>query len=87
MALQKNITVTTEFGSDVVIQNSYIKVARVFGDKSEMTADVEISTGKEGKFVQRRTYGFAYNVAGSNPFQQAYFYLKSLPEFSDATDC
>jgi hypothetical protein len=28
-----------------------------------------------------------YDLTGSNPFEQAYQFLKSLPEFSDAVDC
>lgn len=28
-----------------------------------------------------------YDINGSNPFKQAYEYLKTLPEFADATDC
>jgi len=27
-----------------------------------------------------------YSVAGSNPFEQAYAYLKTLPEYTGATD-
>jgi hypothetical protein len=29
----------------------------------------------------------AYDVTGANPFAQGYRYLKTLPEFSTATDC
>ena len=30
--------------------------------------------------------GVPYSVAGSNPFEQAYEYLKTLPDFSGATN-
>ena len=29
----------------------------------------------------------AYNIEGSNPYAQAYEYLKTLDEYSDAVDC
>ena len=28
-----------------------------------------------------------YDITGENPIKQAYEYLKTLPEFADATDC
>ena len=85
MAIKQLWKIKTELGVDVEINDAYIKVARIFGDKNQMTADVEISS--EGKLKQRKTFGFEYTLSGSNPFQQAYFYLKTLPEFADATDC
>ncbi|MBC8642139.1 hypothetical protein IAG25_35630 [Caballeronia sp. EK] len=30
--------------------------------------------------------GVSFNVAGADPFTQAYAYLKTLPEFEDAVD-
>lgn len=32
-------------------------------------------------------YAAPYELEGANPFEQAYAYLKSLPEFEGATDC
>ena len=32
-------------------------------------------------------YSFSYDITGENPIKQAYEYLKTLPEFSNATDC
>lgn len=32
-------------------------------------------------------YSCAYNINGNNPIKQAYEYLKTLPEFANATDC
>lgn len=32
-------------------------------------------------------YQSGLSLDGPNPIQQAYLYLKTLPEFSDATDC
>jgi hypothetical protein len=28
-----------------------------------------------------------YNLDGVNPFEQAYLYLKTLPDFANAVDC
>lgn len=32
-------------------------------------------------------YSCAYDITGENPIKQAYEYLKTLPEFANATDC
>ena len=56
--------------------------------------------GKDSIFFQLRIYkdsqkpSFSttafdapYDLEGPNPIKQAYQFLKTLPEFSDATDC
>ena len=32
-------------------------------------------------------YSCSYDITGENPIKQAYEYLKTLPEFANATDC
>ena len=34
-----------------------------------------------------RQFSCDYDINGENPIKQAYLYLKTLPEFSDAIDC
>lgn len=33
------------------------------------------------------SYECRYDINGANPFDQAYLFLKGLPEFAGATDC
>jgi hypothetical protein len=94
MALRKIITLSgksrvEENGLSVNIpfnvqETTYIKVEKVTGDKSLVTADVSW-TGDSVR--RRRTYGFAPNLSGANFLAQAYEHLKTLPEFAGATDC
>ena len=87
MALSKTLKIKTNIGIDVEVPNAYIKIASVFGNKSEMTAELHISKAQGEEAVQRRTYAYPYQIDGANPIKQGYEYLKTLPEFADATDC
>jgi hypothetical protein len=69
----------------VLIQDVYVKVESVFSSKKETTATVSF-THNNSKVVER-SFGFSIDLNGPNPIKQAYEYLKTLPEFSDATDC
>jgi isoleucyl-tRNA synthetase len=83
-------TTTTEFGvvstKAVVVnlQNAYIKVDTVTGDKENVTATVFT---KIGEIVKTKFYRFVPDMNGSNFIKQSYEHLKTLPEFSDASDC
>ena len=46
----------------------------------------KVSFTKDIKLAER-SYSFSANLDGPNFIKQAYLYLKTLPEFSDATDC
>lgn len=97
MALKKDIVLTGTAdvtlsgqafklpGMTHVLRDCYIKVARLSGHKGEVTAHVEI-TNPEGAFIEYG-YGFIPDLNGDNFFKQAYLYLKTRPEYSDAEDC
>jgi hypothetical protein len=87
MAISKTLKIKTNVGIDVEIQNAYIKIASVFGNKSEMTAELHISKAQGEEPVQRRTYAYPFELDGANLIKQGYIYLKTLPEFEGATDC
>jgi hypothetical protein len=38
-------------------------------------------------FFDEETYSCSYDLTKTNPIEQAYAYLKTLPEFSNAVDC
>lgn len=83
-------TTITEFGvvstKAVVVnlQNAYIKIENVNGSKELVTATV---TTRIGENTKTKFYNFAPDMNGSNYIKQAYEYLKTLPEFADASDC
>lgn len=87
MALQKNIKLTDNFGIEVEVPNAYIKVKNVDCSKTKTTYTVSINKAKDGVLLHNLYGNFDYNINGENPIKQAYLYLKTLPEFSDATDC
>ncbi len=64
--------------------NAYIKVEQVLSTKTDAIALV---TFKDGDYVFERSYTFTVNLDGDNVIKQAYLYLKTLPEFAEATDC
>ena len=85
MALLKALT--TE--SNITVNDSYIKVEDVrlirknfinFKIKGYTSSDNNVSFYEE-------SLGCSYDLNGDNPIKQAYEYLKTLPEFSGATDC
>jgi hypothetical protein len=93
MALKKNETVQAQIfaHTNLGIQNlnetrsieisSYFKVQRVNADKNTAMAFVSNSSGDTKEFV------FKVDLDGANFIKQAYNHLKTLPEFSGATDC
>lgn len=89
MALSK--TITTSHGLE--IPNAYIRVDRLGGNKNNLDIKVSVyvsdQTQNEGyPWVEQYTYSFAPSVetGAENFVKQAYLYLKTLPEFSDAVD-
>jgi hypothetical protein len=87
MALQltTNLTVVNR---DVVFQNAYCTVASITGSKSRMIANVEFRIAQGDELISMRGYEFVHDCESPDGvFRQAYLHLKTLPEFSTATDC
>lgn len=85
MALQ--MTKTTRYG--FVAENAYHRVEQLtitnknslqFIVKSYKDASVKPSFNDS-------SYDAEYDIEGDNPICQAYKYLKTLPDFANATDC
>lgn len=86
MALTQDITI--EVGSkQVPFLGAYAKVTEYHGNKSRMTFVVSWSEAAGAPAIRQSTYGCAVDLDGDNPIRQAYTHLKSLPEFSGASDC
>ena len=86
MALRKNVNVTV-YGKQIQFANAYIKVDSVNGNKDTMAASVVFFDQKDGVKCYENTYAFAHSLEDKNVIQQAYLYLKTLPEFENAEDC
>lgn len=85
MALQKQITTAEGFTAS----SAYHKVkVNDFPLKRTMAFEVQVykDSNKDGKSIENKRYTCAYDLNGSDVYAQAYSYLKSLDEYSDATD-
>jgi hypothetical protein len=86
MALKKQITLKSNFGDDVVFNDAYIKVENMMGNKMQMRVDVSIHKKANDIVVDRKNYLFTPDLNGKNFIAQAYEYLKTLPDYANATD-
>ena len=87
MALKKQVTLKSNFGDDVIFNNAYIKVVALSGNKELMRIEVGTHRDVNALVVDRQQYYFAPDLGGKNFIAQAYEHLKTLPEFTGASDC
>jgi hypothetical protein len=81
------MTTTTVHG--LTATDAYHRVEHVvIASKSQIEFAVMsyASTGNPMAFGAK-TMRCGYDMDGANPIRQAYLYLKTLPEFSNAVDC
>jgi len=84
MAIEK--TVTTQHGIEV--KNAYHRVEGVsVVGKDKISFRVRSSVDGVLPHFADADHQCAYTLDGENPIKQAYEHLKTLPEFSGATDC
>lgn len=70
---------------ELTINNAYIKISSIRGDKNNMTLNYVVMMGDDN--VDNGFSVFAPNLEGKNFIAQGYEHLKTLPEFIDAVDC
>ena len=91
MALKKSFRKTdTQMTGVLIAQECYWKVETLSATKSLVRATVSVAPIVEnlmGNQIASREYTFTPSLEGSNFIAQAYEHLKTLPEFSGATDC
>lgn len=87
MALTKTSTLVNNFQEFSIFEDAYLKVTSFSGSKETISFALGIFKEKGGVLLQKQEYLFAMDLEGSNPIKQAYEYLKTLHEFSDAVDC
>lgn len=85
MALKKTITTAQGFIAD----DAYFRVEEVrLAGKDKIAFSVRGYKDNSGlPAFEDRSLICDYDLNGKNPIAQAYDYIKTLPEFSDATDC
>jgi hypothetical protein len=84
MALKNKIE--TAFG--VTINDAYCKVDSIqIRNKNNISFNLFSYANISNSPISTKPYTCDYNINGENPIKQAYLHLKTLPEFSDATDC
>lgn len=82
MAIKKTV-----IKSGVTINDCYIKVSSIGGDKSKMVFVVAFKATSETDHFASEQFLFTPKLDGENFIAQAYLHLKSLPEFAGAQDC
>ena len=99
MALTKIVTIenkflnvddyTNELTQTETIENAYIVISDIRGNKENLTIAINIYTEDKTKIKQIKRYCFTPSVGDGavNFIAQGYEYLKTLDEFKDATDC
>ena len=81
MALQLS---TIKFGA--TFATAYHKVENLSVSKNGIHISVNVYNTANGEVMNSKHFEMDYNAAGGEPLTQAYTYLKTLPEFSGATD-
>jgi hypothetical protein len=85
MALTK--TVTTNQGFKAIDAYHRVEGIRII---SKNKIEFQLRSYKDDAnfpHFEYKSFDCEYNLLGDNPIKQAYSYLKTLPEFADATDC
>lgn len=84
MALQKTATTVHGFLAD----NAYHRVEGIsFPSKEQMIFRLRSYKDPGTPHFADDQHVCAYDMQAGNPWEQAYEYLKTLPEFADAIDC
>jgi hypothetical protein len=83
MAISKNI----ELSNGIKVDGAYIRVEYPSVTKDSISFTVRKYVASDKPFFSEDFITAPYTLDGANPFVQAYEYLKSLPEYTDAVDC
>lgn len=82
MALRSLVTI-----NGVIINDCYIKISTINGDKHKIMIDVHYKANSDGSPIYAYTFAYTPNLEGGNFIQQGYLYLKTLDQFANAQDC
>jgi hypothetical protein len=83
----KAMALTQTFSyAGVTVSDGYLRVSNVFGTKEELGFILAYQAATGEIPLTTKEFSFAPEM-DDNFIKQAYLYLKTLPEFSDAEDC
>ena len=83
MAISKNI----ELGNGIKVDEAYIRVEYPSVTKDSINFHIRKYVASDKPFFSEEFVSAPYVLDGANPFIQAYEYIKTLPEYTDAIDC
>ncbi len=83
MAISKNI----ELSNGIKVDGAYIRVEYPSVTKDSISFNLRKYVTADKPFFGEDFMTAQYTLDGANPFVQAYEYIKTLPEYSDAIDC
>jgi len=84
MAISKTVVTVQGFTAT----NAYHRVESVsLVGKNEINFHVRSYVSTDKPFFTEEVLSCAYALDGDNPIKQAYTYIKTLSDFSGATDC
>ena len=88
MALKQTINLVDQFDESITFTDAYMRVDRIEGGKVEMMIYLGFYKNQDAKrHLVCKTYKFQPKLDGVNFVAQAYEHLKTLPEFSGASNC
>jgi hypothetical protein len=87
MAILTNIKKTIEFVGIVELL-AYVRITSITCTQTAITVVICCHhNNRDGIIIKSQCFVFVPNHNGKSIFSQAYDHLKTLPEFSNATDC
>jgi hypothetical protein len=85
---QIDSTISNQLSKTISIDNAYIKIIGLQGNKTDINLTVGIYDKKDGNLLKSSCHSFTPNVSDTakNFIQQGYEYIKTLDEYKDAVD-
>jgi hypothetical protein len=87
MALIKTLKIKDNFDIEIDFQNAYIKIDKIIASKELLKIQVSTYRTKDGTRINSMAFDCGIDLNGKNFIAQAYDYIKTVPEFTDAIDC
>lgn len=83
MAIRNDINLN----NGIKVEGAYLRAEFPSINKDSMSFNLRKYVSKDLPFFSEEIITCAYDIEGSNPYAQAYEYLNTLDEYSDAEDC
>lgn len=71
----------------LAVRAAYFRINQFSGSKERVWFSVGMFTTPDGAMLAETNYVMPYDLEADNPIKQGYLYLKTLAEFTGATDC